>query len=216
MLLNPAQLIDRLAALIPPPRTHQLHYHGVLTANSPLRRAVTYFAGKPIPRLHSPWDDLIAYLENSGPSALILASPNYAWADLIRRVYEDDPLECPNCGSSMRIIAFVTEPGAIYRILIHVGLPAEAPAPEEAQDTPQLEFWERGEWQVYRGEIDLTVTIDAYSDPVILAEMFPESRSQHGNPQGTPAPFQEYLDPPHPEEYIDPPHPEEVPYIYAY
>ena len=35
--LTPLELIDRLAALIPPPRIHRHRYHGVLAANSPLR-----------------------------------------------------------------------------------------------------------------------------------------------------------------------------------
>ena len=35
--LTPLELLDRLAALIPPPRIHRLRYHGVLAPNAPLR-----------------------------------------------------------------------------------------------------------------------------------------------------------------------------------
>jgi hypothetical protein len=35
--LTPLELIDRLAALIAPPRIHRHRYHGVLAPNSPLR-----------------------------------------------------------------------------------------------------------------------------------------------------------------------------------
>ena len=44
-----------------------------------------------------------------------------AWRDLIRRIYEVDPLVCP-CGGPMWIVAFVTERAVIERILRHLGL----------------------------------------------------------------------------------------------
>jgi hypothetical protein len=37
--LTPLELIDHLAALIPPPRRHRHRYHGVLAPNAPLRAA---------------------------------------------------------------------------------------------------------------------------------------------------------------------------------
>jgi len=33
------------------------------------------------------------------------------WARLIQKVYEVDPLEYPNCGATMRIIALIDDPG---------------------------------------------------------------------------------------------------------
>ncbi|MBK6998672.1 MAG: transposase [Rhodoferax sp.] len=44
LVLTPLELIDRIAALIPPPRTHRHRYFGVLAPNSPLRCAVTALA----------------------------------------------------------------------------------------------------------------------------------------------------------------------------
>jgi len=35
------------------------------------------------------------------------------WAELIRRVYEVDPLVCPRCGGEMRVIGFITQPALI-------------------------------------------------------------------------------------------------------
>jgi hypothetical protein len=40
------------------------------------------------------------------------------WANLMRRVYELDPLPCPRCGAQMRLIG-LTEPSVIKRILDH-------------------------------------------------------------------------------------------------
>ena len=55
-----------------------------------------------------------------------------AWARLIRKVYEVDPLECPKCKGPMRIIALIDDPRVIRRILEHLGLWApetSAPGP---------------------------------------------------------------------------------------
>ena len=42
------------------------------------------------------------------------------WAEMIRRVYEVDPLECPRCGGEMRVVGFITQPAVIRRILDHL------------------------------------------------------------------------------------------------
>jgi hypothetical protein len=44
-----------------------------------------------------------------------------AWARLIRKVYEADPLECPKCKGPMHVIALIEDPGVIRRILEHSG-----------------------------------------------------------------------------------------------
>ena len=57
-----------------------------------------------------------------------------AWARLIRKVYEVDPLTCPRCKGTMRIIALIEEPEVIQRILTHLGLwrPEALPGLERA------------------------------------------------------------------------------------
>ncbi len=52
------------------------------------------------------------------PEALVEARRR--WAELLRRIFEVDPLACPRCGEEMRIVAFVTEPQQIDRILEHL------------------------------------------------------------------------------------------------
>lgn len=48
LLLKPFELLDKLSSLIPPPRRHRHHYHGVLAPNSPLRSKIASFANKEI------------------------------------------------------------------------------------------------------------------------------------------------------------------------
>ena len=44
------------------------------------------------------------------------------WAQLIRKVFEVDPLECPACGGKMRVISIIYEKDVIQKILEHLNL----------------------------------------------------------------------------------------------
>lgn len=59
-----------------------------------------------------------------------------AWARLIRKVYEVDPLLCPACGGLMKVISLITEEDVIYRILNHLDLlePDPPPPPPPRED----------------------------------------------------------------------------------
>ncbi|MBI1990234.1 MAG: transposase zinc-binding domain-containing protein [Betaproteobacteria bacterium] len=63
-----------------------------------------------------------------------------AWARLIRKVYEADPLECPKCKGPMRVIALIDDSGVIRRILEHLGLwtplPSERSPPVDPASWP--------------------------------------------------------------------------------
>ena len=59
-----------------------------------------------------------------------------AWAKLMARVGEEFPLECPACGGDIRLIAFITEPGPIRKILTHLGEPLEPPPIAAARGPP--------------------------------------------------------------------------------
>ena len=39
---------------------------------------------------------------------------------LIYRIYKVDPLTCRRCGAQMKILAFITEPATIQKILKHI------------------------------------------------------------------------------------------------
>ena len=55
--------------------------------------------------------------------------PSKGWAEMIRKVYEIDPLLCPSCGGKMSIISFIEEPKTIDRIIRHLELTFEAERP---------------------------------------------------------------------------------------
>jgi len=55
------------------------------------------------------------------------------WAELLRRIFEVDPLLCPRCGETMRIIALITEPRVATKILRHLAAkPADQRGPPQA------------------------------------------------------------------------------------
>jgi hypothetical protein len=158
--LTPLELIDRIAALVPPPRTHRHRYFGVLAPNSPLRPAVTALAqdavvqpaqpAKPPPPAQAEpasadtGEGVVAL--GAGDPLLTQAEPtqpvqpkrpaHYLWAVLIARIYEVFPLVCPICGGQMRIIAFITYSADIRQILEHIGVETEPPRITPARGPP--------------------------------------------------------------------------------
>ncbi|MEZ4754334.1 MAG: hypothetical protein R3A13_08510 [Bdellovibrionota bacterium] len=61
--------------------------------------------------------------------------PCSSWATLIKRVYELDPLECPQCKGQMRIVAFMQDPVEIKKIMNSHGI-AEYCAPPPIPKAP--------------------------------------------------------------------------------
>jgi hypothetical protein len=57
--------------------------------------------------------------------------PAKGWAEMILKVYELDPMACPQCGTTMRVIAFLTDYAVVDRIIDHLKLTfvAERPPP---------------------------------------------------------------------------------------
>jgi hypothetical protein len=52
------------------------------------------------------------------------------------RVGKEFPLRYPGCGGDIRLIAFITEPGPIRKILTHSGEPLEPPPVAPARGPP--------------------------------------------------------------------------------
>jgi hypothetical protein len=63
------------------------------------------------------------------------------WAALIKVVYEVDPLKCPKCGGTMKIVSFIEETPVIEKILRHCKLWKEVPPrpPPQIKEGPVAE-----------------------------------------------------------------------------
>ena len=160
LMLTPLELIDRIAALVPPPRTHRHRYFGVLAPNSPLRAAVTAMAqpcqqttvqtgqittGEGVPTV-APLGNAVQTQPEPVPPKRSPA--HYLWAVLIARIYEVFPLLCPMCGGQMRLIAFITEGAQIRKILDHIGVDSQPPHIAPARGPP---LWDDGDAQMGEG-----------------------------------------------------------------
>jgi hypothetical protein len=53
------------------------------------------------------------------------------------RTFGIDVLACPRCGGRLRLIAIIEQAAVIDRILRHLGVPTEIPAPRLARAPPR-------------------------------------------------------------------------------
>jgi len=152
LTLTPLELIERIAALVPPPRTHRHRYFGVLAPNSPLRAAVTAMAApvqapraQAVPPATGEGRPVLVPADKAAPPTPAPVQPkraaHYLWAVLIARIYEVVPLLCSMCGGQMRIIAFITHSADIRQILDHIGVESEPPHITPARGPP---LWDDG------------------------------------------------------------------------
>lgn len=65
-------------------------------------------------------DDATRPLVTADPEPEAVRAAQRRWAELLRRIFEVDPLACPRCGAAMRIVAFITAPTTIDHILDHL------------------------------------------------------------------------------------------------
>ncbi len=122
---TPLEFVERLAALVPPPRAHLVHYHGVLAGRSAWRREVV-----PDPPASEP---------THRPPLSTRATPRrdaryVPWAELLWRVFAVDGWRCPHCGGHMFLRA-VPWPRATLCILDGLDA-AAARAPPDAVAIP--------------------------------------------------------------------------------
>jgi hypothetical protein len=114
------------------------------------------------PRRNS-WDE---HFHWEGPVLVGNTPTGRARAKLMARVGEEFPLECPSCGGDIRLIAFITEPGPIRKILTHLGEPLEPPPVSPARGPPA--DWAElvqvhDDRDIFQGRIDELPAIDIHS-----------------------------------------------------
>ena len=78
----------------------------------------------------------------SAPDGPALRPRRLAWAELLRRVFAVDVLECPRCGGRMRLLAAIQPPDVTQAILDCLDLPSRAPPTAAAvPDSENAEGW---------------------------------------------------------------------------
>ena len=152
MVFEPEELLEKLVSLVPPPRAHQVRYHGVLAPCASRRASVIPRSPRfqrevPLDLRQPAGECAVPGTPASLPSATAAAehttdqveappqSSGFArhgppgtprrlsWAELMRRVFAVDVLECPDCGGRLRVLAAIHNPDAVRAILGSLGLP---------------------------------------------------------------------------------------------
>ena len=101
-ILSPLEFLAEFTQQIPPKGSHLVRYYGWYSNKSRgMRRKAAEATG--------------SFDESPGTVGVEEASPSrssQSWAMLIKRVYEVDPLSCPECGGQMAVVAFIEPPQA--------------------------------------------------------------------------------------------------------
>jgi hypothetical protein len=119
---DPRELLARILIHVAEPRAHLVRHYGEYSVAA---RAKRRRKEQPIEHGHglaNPTADL-----DQDPSPAERRASRRAWAKLIRRIFETDPLLC-DCGAQMKIIAVITEPGVVDSILRHLERHGATPA----------------------------------------------------------------------------------------
>jgi hypothetical protein len=128
---DPLTFISRLAALVPPPKFHQLTYHGVLAPGDLWR------------------DEIVPVIRATPPPASCASKPSskpkrphhrYLMAQLMRRVFGLEVLRCPVCRRQRTLMSVIMDRTVIVRILSHLELECDPPTIQPASAPPQSEF----------------------------------------------------------------------------
>jgi hypothetical protein len=124
--MDPLSLLSRLAASVPPPRFHTVHYAGVLGAGSPWRPCI------------SPESS-----ESPQPTPRTQRRPRKdrqyrPWAELLARTFAVDVLTCPRCHGPMRLLAVIKDSKSIARYLAAIGEATELPRRTKSRGPP---YW---------------------------------------------------------------------------
>ena len=105
--IDPLEFLARVLIHIPEPNKHLVHFNGAYANRS--RSSMPHGRNSEQNKRQGEGD------EEPAPAKRAVRK---RWAELIYKIYNVDPLTC-QCGAQMKIVAFVTEPDSIRRILAH-------------------------------------------------------------------------------------------------
>lgn len=141
-VFEPLEFLAKLAALVPRPRANLTRYHGVLAPNAKYRNLIV-----PTPNARQRAEKKRKYTTATEPPPSAQTDRPLAplsWAERLKRVFQIDIELCPKCGGRLRVIAAITQPDVIHKILEHVheqqAPPGQPPARTNANPTALEQF----------------------------------------------------------------------------
>jgi len=109
---DPLDFLARMLMHIPEPRLHTTFFYGWYSNATRGRR-------RKLAEQDSPETEDASSQEDP-PNAAERRRLRRLWANMLRRIYEVDPLICVECGSEMKIVSFIMDPPVIKKILEHL------------------------------------------------------------------------------------------------
>lgn len=159
---TPAQLMRRLASIVPPPKAHGTRYFGAFAPASKVRaRLVKPGKGRGKGCLGDP-PELPAELDDGGAEDARISwelgrelerdvwlegpadpeRPRFlAWPQLLARTFAVDVLRCDKCGGRRRLTAFIAASKEASELLDQLGIKERAPPPEPARRRHRQVEW---------------------------------------------------------------------------
>ncbi len=143
-VFEPVEFLAKLAALVPRPRANLTRYHGVLAPNAKYRSLVVPTPDRQAKkrRRHTARTESEPTVDTDRETDRPLAP--LSWAERLKRVFAIDIEVCPKCGGKLRVIATVTQPDVIQKILDHVhqqqAPPRQPPGRVNGPITSEIQF----------------------------------------------------------------------------
>ncbi len=125
--LSGPDFVRRMVALVPAPKRALLHYHGVFAPACQWRRAIVLHTARPrtpaLPKTEAPATECG---HAPKPATDRVTPDRMSWAEIHKRVFLWDVLECDHCGGRRKIIATIPHGAIAQKILTHLKLPLTA------------------------------------------------------------------------------------------
>ena len=141
LVLTPSEFLEKLAAIVPPPRAHLVKWGGVFAPDSPLRRKVILKPGVKKAACHKQCAEIKAVKDEEATGDKKCSTlQGSSWARLLSRIFKVDVRRC-QCGDELRVIAAISKPDEARPYLRYAGLPCEPPARAPPRcESAMLEF----------------------------------------------------------------------------
>jgi len=115
MIFSPMEFIEKLIAIIPNPRIHQVRFHGILAPSATDRQKIV-----PAKRDEPIQGELFCPKKRPKPKRT-------SWAELLKRTFKIDLTTCQLCGGAVKFAGLVIKKSEILEVLSAAGL---SPTPE--------------------------------------------------------------------------------------
>jgi len=114
-LFKANDFIAELTQHIPPKHIHLIRYYGLYSSRTKGKTSKDGSLAKF--GYNAPYEKKPDHTSDLEMETVSSKVSKRSWARLIQKVYEVDPLVCPKCGQEMRVIAIITDPYEVNKIL---------------------------------------------------------------------------------------------------